>query len=141
MRSSGWRSLPFVAETVAERNRLIHDPASVPRLALVAAIHGELAELMLEGAEAPVSIPIPDLELLDSAFVGAALALRFERFGRGQTLLKAAPAIKLDGGDDSRIYPYERPLPNTDAPMALAAAIGATPTMRRPRRIPIAGPR
>ena len=113
--------MAVVAETVAERNRLMHDPASVPRLALVAAIHGELAELMLEGAEAPVSIPIPDLELLDSAFVGAALALRFERFGRGQTLLKAAPAIKLDGGDDSRIYPYERPLPITDAPMALAA--------------------
>jgi hypothetical protein len=96
---------------------------------------------MLEGAEAPVSIPIPDLELLDSAFVGAALALRFERFGRGQTLLKAAPAIKLDDGDDSRIYPYERPLPSTDAPIALAAAIAAAPTMRRPRRIPIAGPR
>jgi hypothetical protein len=130
-----------VAETVAERNRLVHDPTSVPRLALVAAMHGELAELMLEGAEAPVSIPIPDLELLDSAFVGAALTLRFERFGRGQTLLKAAPAIKLDDGDDSRIYPYERPLPNTDAPMALAAAIGAAATMRRPRRIPIAGPR
>src|SRR6516165_3530017 len=44
-----------IAETVAERNRLVHDPAAVPRLALVAAIHGELAELMLEGAEAPVS--------------------------------------------------------------------------------------
>ena len=133
--------MAVVAETVAERNRLVHDPTSVPRLALVAAMHGELAELMLEGAETPVSIPIPDLELLDSAFVGAALALRFERFGRGQTLLKAAPAIKLDGGDDSRIYPYERPLPNADAPMALAAAIGAAPTIRRPRRIPIAGPR
>jgi hypothetical protein len=130
-----------VSETVAERNRLAHDPASVPRLALVAAMHGELAELMLEGAEAPVSIPLPDLELLDSAFVGAARALRFERFGRAQTLLKAAPAIKLDDGEDSRIYPYERPLPNTDAPMALAAAIGAAPTMRRPRSIPIAGPR
>jgi len=130
-----------IAETVAERNRLVHDPAAVPRLALVAAIHGELAELMLEGAEAPVSIPIPDLELLDSAFVGAALALRFERFGRGQTLLKAAPAIKLDGGDDSRIYPYERPLPDADAPIALAGAVAAPPTMRRPRRIPIAGHR
>jgi hypothetical protein len=68
-----------VAETVAERDRLVHDPAAVPRLGLVAAIHGELAELMLEGAEAPVSIPIPDLELLDSAFVGAALALRRSR--------------------------------------------------------------
>ncbi len=65
-----------VAETVAERNRLGHDPASVPRLALVAAIHGELAELRLEDAEVPVSIPIPDLELLDSAFVGAALGHR-----------------------------------------------------------------
>ena len=32
-----------VAETVTERNRLMHDRASVPRLALVAAIHGELA--------------------------------------------------------------------------------------------------
>jgi hypothetical protein len=61
--------------------------------ALVAAVHGELAELMLKGAEVPVPIPIPDFELLDSAFVVAALALRFERFGRGQTLLKAAPDI------------------------------------------------
>jgi hypothetical protein len=130
-----------IAETVAERNRLVHDPAAVPRLALVAAIHGELAELILEGAEAPVSIPIPDLELLDSAFVGAALALRFERFGRGQTLLKVAPAINLDGGDDSRIYPYERPLPDADTPIALAGAVAAAPTMRPPRRISIAGPR
>jgi hypothetical protein len=130
-----------IAETVAERNRLVHDPAAVPRLALVAAIHGELAELMLEGAEVSVSIPIPDLELLDSAFVGAALALRFERFGRGQTLLKAAPAINLDGGDDARIYPYERPLPDADTPIALAGAVAAAPTMRRPRRISIAGPR
>jgi hypothetical protein len=73
--------------------------------------------------------------------VGAALALRFERFGRGQTLLKAAPAIKLDGGDDSRIYPYERPLPDAGAPIALASAVAAARTIRRPRRIPIAGSR
>jgi hypothetical protein len=130
-----------VAETVAERNRLVHDPLSAPRLALVVKLHGEIAELMLEGADAPVAIPIPDLALLDSAFVGAALAFRFERFGMGQTLLKAAPAIKLDDGDDSRTYPYERPLPDADAPIALAAAVAATPTIRRPRRIPIAGPR
>lgn len=128
-----------VAATVAERNRLVHDPTSVPRLALVAALHGEVAELTLEGADAPVSVPIPDLELLDSAFVGAALALRFEPFGRGQTLLKAAPAIRLDGGEDSRIYPYERPWPDADAPLAFATALGAAPTIRRPRRIPIAG--
>jgi hypothetical protein len=130
-----------VAETVAERNRLVHDPTSVPRLALVAAMHGELAELMLEGTETPVSIPIPDLELLDSAFVGAALALRFERIGVGQTLLKAVPAIRLDDRDDSRIYPYERPLPDPGGPLALAAAVAAAPTIRRPRRIPIAGQR
>jgi hypothetical protein len=43
-----------------------------------------MVSLMLGGAETPVAIPISDLELLDSAFVGAALALRFERFGRGQ---------------------------------------------------------
>jgi hypothetical protein len=131
----------FVDATVAERNRLVHDPTSVPRLALVVALHGELAELALEGAVAPVSVPIPDLELLDSAFVGAALALRFEPFGIGQTLLKATPAIKLDGGEDSRIYPYERPLPNADAPIALASALAVAPTIRRPRRIPIAGHR
>jgi hypothetical protein len=130
-----------VSETVAERNRLVHDPTSVPRLALVAALHGEVAELMLEGAERPVSIPIPDLQLLDSAFVGAALALRFERIGVGQTLLKALPAIKLDDAHDSRIYPYERPLPDADTPIALASAVAAAPTMRRPSRIPIAGPR
>jgi hypothetical protein len=131
----------LVAETVAERNRLVHDPSSVPRLALVAAMHGELAELMLEGTETPVSIPIPDLELLDSAFVGAALALRFERIGVGQTLLKALPAIKLDDGEDSRIYPYERPLPDAGGPLALAGAVAGALTIRRPRRIPIAGQR
>ena len=133
--------LAVVAETGAERNRLVHDPAGVPRLALVAALRGEIAELMLEGADAPVSVPIPDLEVLDSAFVGAALALRFERFGRGQTLLKAAPAIELDGGEESRLYPYERPLPDANAPFALASAVAAPPTMRRPRRIAIAGQR
>lgn len=130
-----------VAETLAERNRLVHDRLGAPRLALVAKLHGGVAELMLEGADAPVAIPIPDLALLDSAFVGAALALRFERFGRGQTLFKAAPAIKLDDGDDSRIYPYERPLPDADAPIALVSAVAAAPTMRSPRRIPIAGRR
>jgi hypothetical protein len=136
------RALRAVVDvTVAERNRLVHDPASVPRLALVAALRGELAELTLEGADAPVSVPIPDLELLDSAFVGAALALRFEPFGRGQTPLKALPAIKLDGGEDTRIYPYERPLPDADAPVALAAAVASAPTIRRPRRIPIAAQR
>lgn len=81
------------------------------------------------------------MESLDSAFVGAALALRFERFGRGQTLLKAMPATKLDGGDDSRIYPYERPLPDADSPLARAGAVAAAPMIRRPRRIPIAGSR
>jgi hypothetical protein len=126
---------------VRKRNRLVHDATSVPRLGLVAAIHGELADLMLEGAERPVSIPIPDLQLLDSAFVGAALALRFERIGVGQTLLKALPAIKLDDGDDSRIYPYERPLSDAGGPLALAAAVAGAPTIRRPRRIPIAGHR
>lgn len=83
-------------------------------------------------------VPIPELELLDSAFVGAALALRFEPFGPGQTLLEALPAIKLDG-EDSRIYPYERSLPDVDGPLALASAVAVTPTIRRPRRIPIAG--
>ncbi len=130
-----------VTETLAERDRLVHDPFSAPRLGLVAKLHGEIAELMLEGADAPVAVPIQDLELLDSAFIGAALAFRFERFGRGQTLLKAAPAIRLDDGDDSRIYPYERPLPDADAPIAFASVVAATPTMHRPGRIPIAGRR
>lgn len=130
-----------VADTSAERNRLVHDSAPSPRLAFVMKLHGDVADLMLEGADLPVPMPIPDLEILDSAFVGAALALRFEPFGRGQTLLKAAPAIRLDGGDDSRIYPYERPLPDPAGPIALASAVAATPTIRRPRRIPIAGHR
>jgi hypothetical protein len=130
-----------VAETLAERNRLVHDPLGAPRLGLIAKLHGDIAELMLEGADAPVAVPIGDLESLDAAFVGAALALRFERLGRGQTLLKTMPAIKLDGGEDSRIYPYERPLPDADAPLALASAVAAMPTIRRPSRIPIAGRR
>jgi hypothetical protein len=131
----------LVDATVAERNQLTHDSASTPRLALVASLHGEVAEVALEGVDAPVSVPVPDLELLDSAFVGAALALRFERLGRGRTLLKALPALKLDGDDDARIYPYERPLPEADSPIALAAAVAAAPTIRRPRGIPIAGQR
>lgn len=51
------------------------------------------------------------------------------------------PATKLDGGDDSRIYPYERPLPDADSPLARAGAVAAAPMIRRPRRIPIAGSR
>lgn len=130
--------IAVVEQTTAERNRLMHDPFEPPRLAFVARLHGMTADVLLEGLDAPVSLPIPDLELLDSAFVGAALALRFERIGVGQTLLKAAPAIKLDGGDDSRIYPYERPLPDAAGPIVLAAAVAAAPTIRRPRRIAIA---
>jgi hypothetical protein len=130
------------AETVAERNRLVHGyPLSPPRLAFVMKLHGDIAELELEGAEAPVAMPIPDLDALDSAFVGAALALRFEPFGRGQTLIKAAPALRLDGGDEGRIYPYERSLPDAASPIALASAIAAPPTVRRPRQIAIAGRR
>jgi hypothetical protein len=132
----------IAAKTAAERNRLVHGyPLSSPRLAVVIKLHGDIAELELEGAEVPVPVPIPDLDALDSAFVGAALALRFEPFGRGQTLIKAAPAIRLDGGDDGRIYPYERSLPEATSPIALAGAIAAAPTVRRPRRIPVAGRR
>jgi hypothetical protein len=133
--------LTVVAQTTAERNRLIHHPLEPPQLAFVTRLHGMTADVLLEGSDGSVPVPIPDLELLDSAFVGAALALRFERIGVGQTLLTAAPAIKLDGGDDSRIYAYERPLPHAGAPLALAAAVARAPTIRRPRRIPIAGQR
>jgi hypothetical protein len=105
-------------------------------------LHGEIAELKIEGAEMPVPMLIGDLAALDSAFVGALLALRFEPFGRGQTLIKAVPAIKLDGdGDEGRIYPYERPLPDAGGPVALAGALAAAPTIRRPRRIAVAGRR
>jgi hypothetical protein len=133
--------LTVVEQTTAERNRLMHYPLEPPQLAFVTRLHGMMADVLLEGLDASVPLPIPDLELLDSAFVGAALALRFERIGVGQTLLTAAPAIKLDDGDDSRIYPYERPLPHAGAPLALAAAVARAPTIRRPRRIPIAAQR
>jgi hypothetical protein len=95
--------LTVVEQTTAERNRLIRYPLEPPQLAFVARLHGMTADVLLEGLDASVPLPIPDLELLDSAFVGAALALRFERIGVGQTLLRAAPAIKLDDVDDSRI--------------------------------------
>jgi hypothetical protein len=133
--------LAVVAQTTAERNRLMHYPLEPPQLAFVARLHDMTADVLVEGFDASVPLSIPDLEQLDSAFVGAALALRFERIGVGQTLLTASPAIKLDDGDDSRIYPYERPLPDAGVPVALAAAVAGAPTIRRPRRIPIAGQR
>jgi hypothetical protein len=137
-------SLRAIAEeTVATRSRLVHgDPRDPPRLGLVTKLHDELAELQIEGVAAPVPIPTADLAALDSAFVGALLALRFEPFGRGQTLIKSAPAIRIDGdGDEGRIYPYERPLPDATGAVALAGALAAEPTIRRPRRIEIAGRR
>jgi hypothetical protein len=133
--------LAVVEQTAAERNGFVQYPLEPAHLAFVARLHGMTADVLVEGVDTSVPLPILDLELLDSAFVGAALALRFERIGVGQTLLTAAPAIKLDGGDDSRIYPYERPLPDAGTPVALAAAVAGAPTLRRPRRIPVAGRR
>lgn len=84
-------------ETVASRNRLVHGYAlTPPRLGLVTKLNDEIADLKIEGSGTPVSMLTADLALLDSAFVGALLSLRFEPFGRGQTLIKARPAIKLD---------------------------------------------
>lgn len=132
-----------VEETVTSRQRLVNgDALTPPRLGVVTKLHGEVADLKIEGAETPVPMLIADLEPLDSAFVGAPLALRFEPFGRGRTLIKATPAIKLsDNGDPSRIYPYERPLPGITDPIRLAETLGAAPTIRRPRKIEIAGSR
>lgn len=48
-----------VVDMMAERNRLMHDPLGLPRLAWVATLHRDIAELMLEGAEVPVAVPIP----------------------------------------------------------------------------------
>ncbi len=137
-------SLREVAEeTAAIRNRLVHGyPLAPPRLGLVTRLDDEIAELEFEGGSGPLPMPVADLVALDSAFVGAHLALRFEPFGRGQTLIKALPAIKLDGeGNEGRIYPYERPLPELEGPLTLAAGLAALPSVRRPRRIEIAGRR
>lgn len=131
----------LVEATIAERDRFVHDPFVTPRLAMVADLRGDTAELTLEGRRVPIAISILDLEAQDSAFIGAFLALRFERFGNGQTLLKVAPAIKLDDGTEAEIYPYERPLPDEQSPLALIGALSATPTIRKPRPIPIAGRR
>lgn len=131
----------LIEATLAERNRLVHDPAAAPRLARITDLRGDTAELTLDGQNVPISVAALDLEAQDSAFVGAFLALRFERFGRGQTLLKVAPAIKLDDEDDAQIYPYQRPLPAEQSPLVLVGALSAQPTIRTPQRIPIAGSR
>jgi hypothetical protein len=68
------------------------------------------------------------------------VALWLERFARGQTSLKVAPAIEVQSGEESRIYPYERPLLDADASIALST-VAAAPTVRRPRRITIEGRR
>ena len=60
----------------------------------------------------------------------------------GDAVLKVASAIELDRAEESGIYPYEeRPVPDADASIALASALTARPTVRRPRRITIAGQR
>jgi hypothetical protein len=134
--------LSVVKQTMAERNELSHDPPQPPRLASVTRLDETTAEVLIEGLDGSVPLSVADLEQLDSAFVGAALALRFERIGVGQILLTAAPAIKLaDERDKARFYPYERPLPDSGAPLTLVAALAAASTIRRPRRIPIAGHR
>jgi len=131
-----------VAETAAERRKLVEGARfSAPRLAYIVKIHGAVAEVQLDGANESISLPVVDLDMLDSAFVGAALALRWEPFGPGRTLITAAPAMKLGDGDESAIYPYERPLPDAAAPIALAGALVAGATINRPRRIQIAGRR
>ena len=64
-----------------------------------------------------------------------------ERFGMGHAVLKVPSAIELDRAEESGIYPYERPVLDADASTALASALTARPTVRRPRRITIAGQR
>lgn len=130
------------AQTAAERGKLVESyPLMPPQLAVVMKLHGPIAELRLEGANEVVRLPLADLDALDSAFIGAGLALRWEPFGPRHTLITASPAIKLGDGSSPAIYPYERPLPDSGAPIALAGALVARPTMRRPKRIPIAGRR
>ena len=69
------------------------------------------------------------------------VAVWLERFGKGQTMLEVASAIELDGAEAIGIYPYERPVLDADSSIALAGAVEAAPTVRRPRRITIAGQR
>jgi hypothetical protein len=59
----------------------------------------------------------------------------------GRTALKVASAIELDSAEESGTYPYERPVLDADALIALASAVAAAPAVRRPRRIAIAGQR
>jgi hypothetical protein len=69
------------------------------------------------------------------------VAVWLERFAGGQTSLKVAPAIEVHSGEESRIYPYERPLLDADTSIALASAVAAAPMVRRPRRVTIEGRR
>ena len=68
-------------------------------------------------------------------------AVWLQRLGIGYTALNVAAAIELDNAEESGIYPYERQLLDADASIALASTVAAPPTMRRPRRITIAGQR
>src|SRR5262249_85907 len=82
-----------VAETVAERDRLVHDPAAVPRPALVAAIDGELAELGPGGAPAPAATPTPGPWVPDPALGGWGA-------GGGVRALRARADAGEDGARD-----------------------------------------
>jgi hypothetical protein len=133
--------LHLARETSAERNRLFHGhSAEAPRLGRVVRMHGGLAYLALQDGGTPVSLPRANLDVFGCGVIGAAVALQFEALGHGQTLIKALPAISLEEGSEEPIYPYERPLPEHASAIALLNEL-SSPTIRRPRRIPIAGRR
>jgi hypothetical protein len=105
---------------------------------VVAYLEGDLAQLALEDGAGTFAMPIGDLGEW-TLRVGAGVSMRWEVLGSGMSLLKAAPAIDVEIEQASDAYPFDRPLPAETERLSIPGLLRGTPTVRRPRTIPIAG--
>lgn len=130
------------ARVVAEQTEAVRSALQATlgarTFAYIVKLHGDLADLRIEGSGRVMPMPTSDLLPNVHLMIGAGVSLRWESLGNGFTLLKAAAALELED-DAEELYPYERPLPSEDSRVELTGALASEPTIRSPRRISIGG--
>jgi len=130
-------ALRSIAEKTGSKRRKLsgHSGLEAPLYARIVKLHGDIADLAIEGRDSAMSVPTADLAPSIAHVEGTIVALRWQSFGPGMTLLTTCPGMDLGGADD----PYERPLPSLSARVDITGTLAGGPTIRRPARIEISG--
>lgn len=109
-------------------------------LGKVVKLHGGLADVELKPEGEHVTFARDVLAAQNLAFIGAAIAFRWEELGPGLTMVAAEPALEVDPEVDSDFgehYPFRRPLGETRDLSLAKALLAAPPTLTRPSGVTI----